>query len=589
MQDAQRAARTAKRMARYKDARRSQMAHMLDGLGVDLPPEETRMSALVTQTLRARRDQAAEAARQANDVVAHEAAAMKDLPLGDLVLLAKVGMMDAISQLEFLKSDPLTGGEPHAQQGGPGPHAPGGTSRDSVQAEAARLRGTASVLHKLLQDENSALMADLSVQRLCDEATRASGFASLGEIAAKSAVPIIRTRTDEASRSIRRAATARLRPADSDAGQEPRPAQPPWLQTASTAGTRAGEYSDDDDNEWEMSDVGLPRLKQPAAALAAAQSGRHPVRTQAPPHTAATPETAPDESLPRTATNIRVLKALRTMRRLDSGEREAEEQARQRAAEAAAARERALRDRSAAAPDPALAPSRSEVERLGAAIQQLDTYQVPLPRTPPARPPLPPLPASPSAFQPPMMRPDDRSAPTTPRPFPTTPRPSTPPKPPSAAASLQARLEVVWDSLHFPALDRARMGDKYTSDEHSARFTDALRVWEVAAAAVIQREAALRHLVHLQAGIAGGLHRTELLRLREVLSAVRVAHGTAIMARDSLRDAFGDALTFEGRYYPPQGEEIGAGELRHLWNYALEKSIASGQLAPGQFPTDPFL
>lgn len=158
---------------------------------------------------------------------------------------------------------------------------------------------------------------------------------------------------------------------------------------------------------------------------------------------------------------------------------------------------------------------------------------------------------------------------------------------PEPESPLQARLQAVWDTLRFPALRRAAMASKYCEVEAwSRRLPDALHVWEVGAAAVLQREDTVRRLLVMQKYLPGGLSQEELSVFRDTLTTLRFAHDTVLLVKESLASDYDDELTLEGRPYP--FEDITTGEIRQLWTFALQSSVSARKVAPGLFPEDPF-
>lgn len=114
---ARRARRMEVEMSRYRDNQRASVNRILDGLGIDVPSDDVKVSLLISQAVKAkiRRDYAATHPEDP-DAIQEEASAIRDLHTADLVLLAKIGMMDALSQLEYFKSNPLLGGGEKSQQ-----------------------------------------------------------------------------------------------------------------------------------------------------------------------------------------------------------------------------------------------------------------------------------------------------------------------------------------------------------------------------------------------------------------------------------------------------------------------------------------
>jgi len=124
------------------------------------------------------------------------------------------------------------------------------------------------------------------------------------------------------------------------------------------------------------------------------------------------------------------------------------------------------------------------------------------------------------------------------------------------AEQLQRRLERVWQVLRLPVMQKLDMVIKYTSEEFAHNLEAALQVWELAAAAVTEREQNLTILEELQKYKATGADVPGMKEEeRRALAALQNATVYVLKADAQLMYEYGDRLMLEGIPYAQHKRE----------------------------------
>jgi len=121
---------------------------------------------------------------------------------------------------------------------------------------------------------------------------------------------------------------------------------------------------------------------------------------------------------------------------------------------------------------------------------------------------------------------------------------------PQLDVALQRRLEVVWDILLVPPMDKLDYVLKYSKVEYSTRLPESLQVWEAIAQCVQRREQLLRELNNLK-NSNSALKGSKAVRERMSRLAVALCEHTrdAQQLIKHLRDEFDDKVEYAGSSY----------------------------------------
>jgi len=121
---------------------------------------------------------------------------------------------------------------------------------------------------------------------------------------------------------------------------------------------------------------------------------------------------------------------------------------------------------------------------------------------------------------------------------------------PTLDVAVQRRLEVVWDILQVPPMDKLDHVLKYSKVEFSGKLADSLLVWEAVAQCVQRREQLLRELNNLK-NSNSALKGSKAVRERMTRLAVALCEHSrdAQQLISQLEDEFDDQVNYNGSLY----------------------------------------